>query len=95
MQELINFLTFKSFISYNMLFVFYYIGAIGVPYIVFMYSKKFYKYPKEAASSLLTKKYKVKLVVLFISMFIFLEIFWRMMFEFLIAFLQMRDALVS
>ena len=94
MQEFIDFLTFKSFISYNMLFIFYYLGAIGVPFITFIYTKKFYEYPKEAVNTLVSKEYKVKLFVLFVGMFIFSEIIWRMMFEFLIAFLQMRDALI-
>lgn len=94
MQEIIDFLTFKSFISYNMLFVFYYLGAIGVPFFVFFYTKKFYKYPKDTLDPLINKEYKIKLFTLFIALFIFMEIIWRMMFEFLIAFLQMRDALV-
>ena len=95
MQALIDFLTFESFISHYMLFIFYYIGAILVPFLVFFYTKKFYKYPKKAVNVLVTKEYKVKLFVLFVSIFMFLEILWRMMFEFLIAFLQIRDALIG
>jgi len=94
-QEFIDFLTFKSFISYNMLFIFYYIGSIGVPFIVFIYTKKFYIYPKEAIDTFLPTEYKIKLSLTFIAIFVFLEIIWRMMFEFLIAFLQIRDALIS
>ena len=95
MQEFIDFLTFKSFISYNMLFIFYYLGAIGVPFLSFIFTKRVYTYPKEALGTLIAKEYKIKLFILFIVLFIFSEIIWRMMFEFLIAFLQMRDALIK
>lgn len=95
MQELLDFLVFKSFISYNMLFVFYYIGAIGVPFLTFFYTKRFYSYPKEIVNTFVAPKYKLKLFILFLAFFVFSEIIWRMMFEFLIAFLQMRDALTS
>lgn len=95
MQAFLDFLTFKSFISYSMLFVFYYAGAIGVPFLVYTYTKKFYKLPKEAIDTLIPQEYKIKLFLLFIALFVFLEILWRMMFEFLIAFLQIRDVLIS
>ena len=94
MQDIINFLSFKSFISYNMLFVFYYLGSVGLPFFVFTYVRKMYKPSKEAIGSLVTHKYKIRVPILFIALFIFLEIIWRMMFEFLIAFLQIKDALV-
>lgn len=86
MQAIVDILTFKTMISQQMLFVFYYIGAILVPYLVYKYTKYIYKPMKEKAAKYFT---------LFIASFIFMEILWRMMFEFLIAFLQIRDALVG
>ena len=85
MQELIDILTFKTMISGTMLFIFYYLGAIVVPFIIYLYTKNIYK-P--------VQKNGPKVFLIFISIFIFMEILWRMMFEVLIAFLQIRDALV-
>ena len=85
MQEILDILTFKTMISKQMLFVFYYFGAILVPFLIYKYTKSIYKPMQNNAP---------KLFIIFISMFVFLEILWRMMFEFLIAFLQIRDALV-
>jgi len=84
-QAIIDIITFKTMISKDMLFVFYYLGAILVPFIIFLYTKNIYK-P--------VQKNTPKIFMIFIIMFIFMEILWRMMFEFLIAFLQIRDALV-
>lgn len=41
------------------------------------------------------EKQKVKLIGLFIPFFIFVQLLWRVLFEFLIAFMQMRDALLQ
>jgi len=86
MQEIIDIITFKTMISKQMLFIFYYTGAILVPFIIYLYTKSIYKPIRENTP---------KLFILFITSFIFMEILWRMMFEFLIAFLQIRDALVG
>lgn len=85
MQEIIDIITFKTMISKEMLFIFYYLGAIVVPFLIYIYTKGIYKPFQNNAP---------KVFIIFISMFIFMEILWRMMFEFLIAFLQIRDALV-
>ena len=94
MQEITDFLSFKTFISSYMLFVFYYLGAVVVPMIAYIFAKKIYKYPKETIKNTLPLDYKIKIAVFSIILYIFMEILWRMMFEFLLAFLQMRDALV-
>ena len=94
MQTFIDFLSFKSFISPYMLFVFYYIGAILVPFLCFKYAKRFYMYISSNIENIIPNEYKLKVFFVSIGMFIFLEILWRMMFEYLIAFLQIRDALV-
>ncbi len=94
MQALIDFLSFKSFISPYMLFIFYYMGAVLVPYFSFKYGKKFYLYIRASVEEIVPDEYRFKIFLLSMGMFIFLEILWRMMFEYLLAFLQMRDALV-
>ncbi|MCF6245090.1 MAG: DUF4282 domain-containing protein [Sulfurovum sp.] len=49
---------------------------------------------KQVLSSTLTLKHKAILTSFFIACFLFMQIIWRMMFEFLITFMQIRDALV-
>jgi len=105
MQELNDFLNFKLMISPYLLILFYYLGAIGVPIFSWIISKwirkKYWLVSNVQDSSIeifnkvVAKKYRFRLMVLFIMMFIFLELMWRMMFEFLIAYFQMHSALVS
>jgi len=94
MQELYDILSFKTFISPYMLYIFYYIGAVLVPLIMLRYSYKIYTFLGIDINKILPKEYKLKVYTISILMFIFLEILWRMMFEFLLAYLQIRDALV-
>ena len=100
-----DFLTFKSFISTEALIIFYYIGAailpVGVWFLVAWLIRKYnlvdaaYKKGKETIWKSLNKKQQTKLVIFFISFFLFMELFWRMLFEFLIAYMQIRDALLQ
>ena len=94
MQELSDLLSFKTFISPYMLYIFYYMGAVLVPLVMLKYSYKIYAFLKIDIKRIIPKEYKFKVYSVSILMFIFLEILWRMMFEFLIAYLQIRDALV-
>ena len=105
MQNLINFLNFKFFISPYVLIASYYIGAIAVPvgawFLALWLKRKYwiasdvYESGKETFKNITRTKDRVLLYALFILFFIFMEIMWRMMFEFLIAYLQMRDALME
>lgn len=100
-----DFLTFKSFISTEALIIFYYLGAlilpVGIWLILAWLIRKYrlfntaYEGGKEIIWKLLNKKQQIKLVALFISCFLFMELFWRMLFEFLIAYMQIRDALLN
>ena len=94
MQELYDVLSFKTFISPYMLYIFYYMGAVLVPLVMLKYSYKIYAFLEIDISKIMPNEYKFKVYSISILMFIFLEILWRMMFEFLIAYLQIRDALV-
>jgi len=105
MQGFIDFLNFKFFISPYVLIAFYYIGAIAVPvgswffasWIIRKYSiaSDIYESGKETFKNITRTKDRMLLYALFILFFICMEIMWRMMFEFLIAYLQMRDALMA
>lgn len=100
-----DFLTFKEFISIEVLILFYYLGALICPIIGWLlFSWLIRKYPllytisskgKQLTWGLLSSKKKIMLIALFISLFLFIELIWRMMFEFLIAYIQIRDALLN
>ena len=100
-----DFLTFKKFISTDILIIFYYFGALILPVGMWLlltwFIRKYrlfntvYESGKEIIWKLLNRKQKIKFVAFFISLFLFMELFWRMLFEFLIAYLQIREALVS
>jgi len=99
-----DFLTFKSFISIDILIFFYYIGAIVIPIALYksknyliinfkifdMFNKLLLK-----LFNLLDAKDKLSIKISLFVLFIFMEIFWRMMFEMIIAYFQMRDYLQS
>ena len=100
-----DFLTFKNFISIPVLIAFYYFGAIIFPFFMWVFSrwlmKKYallgdiHNKGKEIFWAALSGQQKLKLVAVFLVAFIFMELFWRMLFEYLIAFIQMRDALLQ
>jgi len=100
-----DFLTFKSFISTEVLIVFYYIGAVILPVGIwflscwligkYKYINAAYENGKTLVWNSLNKQQKIKLVALLLTAFLFAELFWRMLFEFLIAYMQIRDALLN
>ncbi len=74
--------------------MFCYIGAVGVPigsWLLALWIKRKYS----LASNMTRTKDRILLYILFFVFFICMEIMWRMMFEFLIAYLQMREALME
>ena len=102
---MMDFLTFKSFISIKALIIFYYIGALILPVglwlLINWLLRKYdffdaaYKKGKDIIWKSLDKKQQTKLLIFFIFLFLFMELFWRMLFEFLIAYMQIRDALIQ
>ena len=79
-------------------------GAIIMPPFIWFFSRwimkksnvleKSYKSSKVVFSKIIPLKYKLIFIPLFVMMFLFMELLWRMMFEFLIAYFQIRDALL-
>lgn len=102
---MLDFITFKSFISIQALIVFYYIGALVLPItlwsILLWFVRKYkllstvYENTKEALWTILNIKQKIKFILFFLIAFLFMQLFWRMLFEFLIAYMQIRDALLT
>lgn len=107
--SLIDFLTFKNFISINVLIVFYYLGAVVLPFGIWYLSRwltgkyqmveelqqQVIKKGKDLFWNKLSQQQKLKLLAIFIILFLFMEIFWRMLFEYLIAYIQIRDAVLN
>ena len=54
-----------------------------------------YQIGKETLWSVLSEKQKIKLAIASIVLFLFMQLCWRMLFEFLIAYMQIRDALLQ
>lgn len=86
-----DFLTFESFISIKVLIVLYYSGALFIPMILWYKRHLLLKIMDmliHAAPITATR-----LLLGSIIFFILLELGWRMMFEMLIGYFQMRDYL--
>jgi len=118
MQSIFDFLDFRLFISPAFLFIFYYLGALVMPFagwrmatrikqkywlvtdVVVEAGKDAIKEIDPADQSTFDMKVlsvpeKLRLSTVAVILFVLLEIMWRMMFEFLMAYFQMRDALVG
>ena len=102
---MMDFLSFKSFISTEILIIFYYLGAVFLPVFAWLLGKcllrhdnvinKWVRLGKTLLWQQLTWQQRSQLLLFFLVFFMFLELFWRMLFEFIIAYLQIRDALVG
>ena len=95
---MIEFLTFQRFVTPALLIVFYYIGAIVIPAVSWYLGRWLYdRYATKSTNSipqLITQKYRVALYGLVVVCFFCMELCWRIMFEFLIAYFDMHDALM-
>ena len=106
MEILLDFILFKRFVSLYVLIPFYYIGAVGIPFLGwFTLLRVRQKYPSVHAmeeridkllyQTVVGKKVRAAFVLIFMVIFVLMEIMWRMFFEYLIAFLQIRDSLLQ
>ena len=105
MQTLIDFLNFKLLISPYVLVIGYYIGALVVPigsWLLVVWIRRKYALVSDIYESskktikAVTHTFKDRMLFygLFMVFFISIEIIWRMMFEFMMAYFQMRDMLM-
>ncbi len=101
MNQLIDFLSFRSFVSPGILKIVYFTGAFIVPVLVWgLLREAGRKHPKllgmPAAKGYgaLTPKGKLRLVAFFVILAFIMEVLWRMVIEYLIAYLQIREALL-
>jgi hypothetical protein len=98
-----DFLIFKTFITPILLLFIYYIGAVLIPlfsWLVSLWIKKRYfsnlsnKIKSEIKRNT-TFLQRLLLIGAFIFCFLCMELFWRVMFEFFIAYFDMHDALMK
>ena len=104
MQGVMDFLSFRYFISFPVLLACYYLGVVGIPlmswYVTLWVKRKHWivSDPVERSSqqTLEHRKHgdKAAFMALLLFLFLSMEIIWRVIFEFLIAYLQMRSALM-
>ncbi len=98
-----DFLTFHTFITPTLLLYMYYIGAIVIPvvgwylacWIKKVYFSEISEKIKTSVETHTTSQQRFLIYVVFFICFLCLEIFWRVMFEFFIAYFDMHDALMK
>ncbi len=85
-----DFLTFNSFITQNILILFYYLGAVVFPIILWLK-----KDPILGKLSFIkiSKENKTTIYLTILVLFLLMEICWRMMFEVMIGYFDMHDYL--
>ena len=85
-----DFLTFNSFITQNILILFYYLGAVVFPIILWLK-----KDPVLSKLSFIkiSDENKTTIYLTILVLFLLMEIFWRMMFEVMIGYFDMHDYL--
>ena len=95
------FLTFQTFVTPSLLIVIYYVGAILIPlfsWSLAKFIKKRYftdisQQMKDTITLQSTSNQRIMILLFFILCFLCMELFWRIMFEFFIAYFDMHDAL--
>ncbi len=96
-----DFLSFETFIAPRVLLVCYYLGAVGIPLAAVLLVRKLAAlFPAlggaaDQAKAAIPRKYRWRIYLAMAVMFLCMEIVWRMMFEAMIGYFQMRDALVG
>jgi len=96
-----DFLSFETFIAPDVLLVCYYLGAVGIPLAAVLLVRKLAQlFPAfggaaDQAKAAIPRKYRLRIYLAMAVMFLCMEIIWRMMFEAMIGYFQMRDALVG
>lgn len=96
-------LTFQTFITPTLLIIIYYAGAIFIPlaswyfakWIQSSYFSDIAENIKEKLQNKIPFKQRFTIYVVFILCFLCMEILWRVMFEFFIAYFDMHDALMK
>ncbi len=95
-------LLFNTFVTQDVLIVFYYIGAVLMPVVLYVFRKEligrvaFFKRINDrlkAFYATFTTGQKTVFWLVFITMFLCMELCWRMVFEAMIGYFDMHDFL--
>ena len=94
-----DFLTFQTFITPTLLILFYYMGAIVIPFVSYFIARwiksNYFKDVESKIKKSLSSKQRLIVLSIAIVCFLCMELFWRVMFEFFIAYFDMHDALMK
>lgn len=90
-----DFLTFKTFITPSILMFFYYLGALVIPFVSYTLARWFKRSYLKDVNITITSKQRLWVIGLFLACFFCMELFWRVLFEFFIAYFDMHDALMK
>jgi len=100
-EHLSGFLSFRFFVSPGILKVAYFAGAFVAPVLVWLFLKeagrkcpKLLGVPAAKGYGALNTKEKVRLIAFLAVIVLVTEVLWRMVIEYLIAYLQIRGALM-
>jgi hypothetical protein len=99
---MLDILTFDKFIAKEFFIIFYYMGAIFMPFFIIfnrLYLRKRFNFIDRICNTLLSlfkklpKKEQIKSVIFMFILFVILEIFWRVAFEFIIGYFKVIENL--
>ena len=90
-----DFLTFQTFITPTLLILMYYVGAVLIPLFSWYLARWIKTVYKTEIESYTTFKKRFIGYTVFLFFFFCMEILWRVMFEFFIAYFDMHDALMK
>lgn len=96
-----DFIRFRIFITPSFLVAVYYLGAVGIPLLAWYSAHQLKKKEPEWLAAVSTSTwagkimpYKARIVTMGLVMFLLMELFWRMMFEVMLAYFQIREAVM-
>ncbi|HQS02113.1 MAG: hypothetical protein B7Y07_01925 [Halothiobacillus sp. 24-54-40] len=101
MTDVVNFLTFRCLISPYALIGFYYLGALFMPVAAWLFwrwlglrygwLRQVQKEVGALSRQVLSPSQRVGILLACVVCFLLMELFWRMLFEFLIAYVHMAQ----
>jgi hypothetical protein len=90
-----GFLTFQTFITPSLLIFLYYVGALLIPIFSWYLARWIKTVYKAEIETYTTFKQRLIVYSAFFISFFCMEILWRVMFEFFIAYFNMHDSLMK
>ena len=94
-----DFLTFKTFLTPTLLLIIYYFGAIVIPVVSYSIAKwiksSYFKKQNSDIDIAMTPKQKRIIISIALLCLLCMEVFWRVLFEFFIAYFDMHDVLMQ